>query len=50
METEMTQANIKALETIIGKIEVLQHKTRDQRASDKLRKAKDELLDLLREC
>jgi len=44
----MTQREIKALETIIGKIEALQHKTTNGRARGSLGKAKDELLCLLR--
>ena len=44
----MTQREIKALETIIGKIENLQHKTGNGRARNSLGTAKNELLALLR--
>ena len=47
-DTDMTQREIKALETIIGKIETLQHKTGNGRARNSLGTAKNELLALLR--
>jgi hypothetical protein len=44
----MTRAEIQKLETILAKIETLQGQTRDFLAKDKLGRAKDELLRLLR--
>jgi hypothetical protein len=44
----MNASETKKLETIIGKIEQLQNRTKDVRAKDRLQTAKDELLRLLR--
>ena len=44
----MTASQMKKLETIVGKIEALQHQgIKDQRVIDALRAAKDRLMEVL---